>query len=200
MVGYLTVFPSGTSAPLSSTHNFVQGQVIPNLVTAQLGAGPSGGISFLNGSAGTTHLVVDVVGYIAPDAPNGYVPLSVPYRDLDTRSGNGPITVGPVASSTTIGVDVGGANGVPRNAVGALMNTTVTDVSAFGFLTVYPSGVTRPPTSNLNFTPSATVANAVLTGLGAAAPNRRASVFASAGPIAVINDVQGYFAPLVASP
>jgi hypothetical protein len=105
-----------------------------------------------------------------------------------------------MAPNGSIDLDVGGANGVPRDAVGALLNTTITNVDAFGFVTVYPSGVGRPATSSLNYTPGATVANAVLTGLGAPSPNRRATVFASAGPIGVINDVQGYFAPLPASP
>ena len=58
--GFLTVFPAGQERPVASSLNFVASQTVANLVLAKVGA--SGSVSFYN-SAGTTDLVVDVVGY-----------------------------------------------------------------------------------------------------------------------------------------
>jgi hypothetical protein len=59
--GFVTVWPTGASMPLASTLNFVPGQTVPNLVMVKLGDG--GQVSLLN-SAGTSHLLADVVGYV----------------------------------------------------------------------------------------------------------------------------------------
>jgi len=61
--GYLTVWPSGSGQPLASNINFVAGQSIPNLVIAKVGAG--GKVALYVGSAGSTQVVVDVVGWFA---------------------------------------------------------------------------------------------------------------------------------------
>jgi hypothetical protein len=59
--GFVTVWPTGTAMPLASSLNFVAGQTVPNLVMVKLGAG--GQVSLLN-SAGSSHLLADVVGYV----------------------------------------------------------------------------------------------------------------------------------------
>ncbi|MDP1806637.1 MAG: hypothetical protein Q8K72_15780, partial [Acidimicrobiales bacterium] len=59
---WLTVFPSGQSLPLASNLNFLPGQDVPNLVVAKVGAG--GRVTVYN-SAGSTHVVFDVVGWFA---------------------------------------------------------------------------------------------------------------------------------------
>jgi hypothetical protein len=59
--GYVTVWPAGAARPLASTLNYTFGQTVPNLVMVKLGAG--GQVSFFN-SAGTAHLLADVVGYV----------------------------------------------------------------------------------------------------------------------------------------
>jgi len=61
--GYLTAWPSGSSVPQASNLNFVANQTIPNLVIAKVGA--NGQVEFYNGSSGTTHVVVDVMGWFA---------------------------------------------------------------------------------------------------------------------------------------
>jgi len=60
--GFLTVWPSAYQRPLASNLNFVPGDVRPNLVIAAVN---NGAVSLFN-SAGGTHVVVDVVGWIAP--------------------------------------------------------------------------------------------------------------------------------------
>ncbi len=59
--GYLTVFPSDTSAPVASNINFAAGQTIPNEVIVPIGA--DGQIVLDNQSVGTTNVVADVAGY-----------------------------------------------------------------------------------------------------------------------------------------
>jgi hypothetical protein len=57
---FLTVYPSTAARPLASDLNWVAGQTIPNMVIATLGT--TGAITFYN-SAGSTDVVVDLVGY-----------------------------------------------------------------------------------------------------------------------------------------
>jgi hypothetical protein len=58
--GYLTVWPSGEARPNASNLNFTAGQTIPNLVVAKVGS--NGQISIYN-NTGSTHVIVDVLGY-----------------------------------------------------------------------------------------------------------------------------------------
>ena len=57
--GYLTVFPSGTR-PLASNLNWGAGMTVPNLVVATLNS--SGSFTVYN-SAGSTDVVIDILGY-----------------------------------------------------------------------------------------------------------------------------------------
>jgi hypothetical protein len=61
-LGYLTLFPGGTLAPLASTINFSAAQTRASNAIVPLGA--SGTMSVLDGqSSGTTHFILDVNGY-----------------------------------------------------------------------------------------------------------------------------------------
>ena len=60
--GYVTVFASGGTVPKVSSLNFVAGQIIPNMVIAEVGT--DGKVSLFN-SAGSTPVVVDVVGWFS---------------------------------------------------------------------------------------------------------------------------------------
>ena len=60
--GFLTLYPVGVAAPLASTINYGAGQTRANNAIIQLGSGES--ISVASGqSSGTTHFVIDAVGY-----------------------------------------------------------------------------------------------------------------------------------------
>lgn len=81
---------------------------------------------------------------------------------------------------------------------GAVINTTVTQTTAGGYLTVFPDTsdlgsqpLTVPSTSTLNFTPNATVADLALPAL----PQDAAADFynGSGGSLQLIVDVSGYF-------
>ena len=188
--GFLTVWPAGSSRPNASNLNFTPGQVIPNMVIAQVGA--NGVVSIYN-SQGFTDVVVDVLGWFPTDA--GYTSL-VPGRLLDTRAGAATVDglfagVGKVGPGQTLNLTVTGRGGVPASGVGTVaLNVTVTNPSAPSFLTVWPTGAARPNASNLNFTPGETIPNMVIVQVGT---NGLVSIYNHAGATDVIVDVLGWF-------
>jgi hypothetical protein len=60
-LGYLSVWPGGTTRPTASNLNFSWNETVPNLVIVRLGAG--GTIDVFN-EEGSTHVLVDVMGYV----------------------------------------------------------------------------------------------------------------------------------------
>ena len=60
--GHVTIYPVGVALPMTSTINYSPGQTRANNAIVQVGAGRS--IAATCGQAsGTTHFIVDVVGY-----------------------------------------------------------------------------------------------------------------------------------------
>jgi hypothetical protein len=93
-----------------------------------------------------------------------------------------PGAVGPNAE-ITVDVTVGS---VPASAKAVVVNTTVTGPTQGSFLTVYPTGVTRPTASNLNFVAGETVPNLVMVKVGA---DGYVKVYNAVGQVHVIFDV-----------
>ena len=161
------------------------GQTVPNLIIARVGEG--GRVSVFN-NAGSTHVVIDVLGAFTPGATARFVPLS-PARALDTRDGVG-------ASRARLGraplpLGLAGRCGVPASGVSAvLLNVTVVSPSAGTYVTVFPSGRERPLASNLNATAGQVVPNMVLVRLG---PDGGASIYNNSGDLDLVADVMGYF-------
>ena len=74
--------------------------------------------------------------------PGAFAALS-PTRVLDTRSGQGGS--GMLAAGGSISLQVTGTGGVPSSGVSAVaVNVTAVGPSASGYVTVWPSGTTRP--------------------------------------------------------
>ena len=123
-----------------------------------------------------------------PPVPGRLLPIT-PTRKLDTREGNGaPLAAFAAGMEET--VYVLGAGGVPpRDVTAVVMNVTVTDPTAAGFVTVWPTGEAKPNASSLNFTAGQTVPNLVLSKVGA---NGRISMTVSEGSAHLIADVVGY--------
>ena len=182
--GYLTIWPAGGARPLASSLNFSAAQTIPNLVQVALGTG--GGVSIFN-SAGSTDVIADVQGYTGPAAGAGaglFTPVT-PARLLDTRAGG---TLGPGGRTD---LAVAGAGGVPATGVSAVvLNVTVTNPSASGYVTIWPAGANRPLASNLNFTPGLTIPNRVEVQVGSGG---KVSILNFAGSADVIVDVNGWY-------
>ena len=113
-----------------------------------------------------------------------------PARVLDTRIDKG--APGPVAPNSTIRVQVAGAGGVPSTGVSAVViNVTVTDAAAAGYVTVYPDGTSRPTASNLNYPAGDTRANLVTVRLGSNGKVALAS--SNRSTIELVADVAGYY-------
>jgi hypothetical protein len=152
---------------------------------------------------GTVHITVTTAAIsttsladqfsVKPVFPGQYTPLA-PFRILDTRNRTGGFsTLGPGQS---IDVNVAGVagSGVPamtdlRPPSAVALNVTVTGPTAPGYLTVYPTGVSRPLASNLNFMPGQTAPNLVQVAVGIGG---KVSVYNSNGSSDVIFDVAGW--------
>ena len=178
--GYTTVWPSGEPMPLASSLNFSRDQTVPNMVMAKVG--PTGRVSFFN-SGGTTHYVVDLLGYFVTDGSGGSQGVAAnPVRLLDTRPAS---AFGPAEAR---GLTVLGA--APADAKAVVLNMTVTEPTSSGYLTVWPNGLARPLASNLNFTPGLTVPNQVICGVGAGG---QVSIYNSHGRTHVVADLIGWY-------
>ena len=124
-----------------------------------------------------------------------YHPLS-PTRIYDTRDGAGALGPG-LQGSPARSVSVINIGGVPSTATAVLLNVTVTNTTAASYLTVYPSGVSRPTASNLNWLGGQTVPNLVEVGVGT---NGMVDMFNALGSTDVIFDVAGYVGESADSP
>ncbi|MEU7599946.1 PKD domain-containing protein [Streptomyces sp. NPDC040724] len=164
--GHLSVFPGGGATPTASNLNFTPGQTIANSVIVPVGA--DGGISVFNGAWAGTDVIVDVVGYYSPDSKAAYMPIK-PGRMIDTRDPRWPH--GRLQARSYI------YNGISPDEVGIdgyVLNTTVTNTTGTGFLSVAPDPNSlqqykdktavfpeRPGASTLNWTAGKTVPNLV---------------------------------------
>jgi hypothetical protein len=195
--GHLTVFPAGTALPLASNLNFVAGETVPNRVTVMLGAG--GQVTIFN-YGGSVHIVADVNGWFTdasvPVATGSVFTGVTPVRILDTRSGIGGFS-SPVGPAGTIALTVSGWGGVPLMTstspippTAVVLNVTVTNPSAGGYLTLFPDGAPQPTTSDLNFMAGQTIPNLVVVRVG---PNGKLDIFNAAGTTDLIADVVGWY-------
>jgi hypothetical protein len=189
--GYLTAWPTGTARQTTSNLNFVAGQFVPNLTVVPVGAG--GKVSIYN-FAGSTDVIADVVGwYTAPgvSVPGGstFHPLA-PSRILDTRNGTGTDKL-PLGPGQFLSLEALNKGGVPGTGVTAIaLNTTATNTTAAGFLTVWPGGALLPTASNLDFVAGQTVPNLVITKVSV---DGLVNIYNFAGNTDVIGDVVGYY-------
>ncbi len=186
---FLTVYPTGQPRPLAANLNFVAGNTVSNRVIAKLGTG--GKLTIYN-NAGSTDVIVDVNGWYTDASVAGtsgtYNPL-VPARILDTRNGTGGIS-GLRPAGSTVDVQVTGQGGVPATGVSAvILNATVTQPGALGYLTIFPAGTARPLASDLNYASGETRPNLVVVKVGA---DGKVSLFTSASTH-VIFDVAGWY-------
>ncbi|MFJ4092968.1 hypothetical protein ACIPYS_15410 [Kitasatospora sp. NPDC089913] len=124
------------------------------------------------------------------DLAGAFVP-SGPTRLLDTRDGTGTGgDVRPVGQSPLV-LDVSEVSGNPSvRPTAVVLNVTVTNPTGDSYLAVYPTGSTRPTTSNLNFSPGQTVPNQVTVPVGS---DGRVAFFNHVGTTDVVADLAGYF-------
>jgi hypothetical protein len=186
---FLTVYPTGGARPNAANLNFAAGDTVSNRVMAKLGTG--GKLTIYN-NAGGADVIVDVNGYYTDATVSGttgtYNAL-VPARILDTRDGTGGIS-GLRAAGSTVDVQVTGQGAVPAAGVSAvILNVTVTQPSALGYLTLFPAATARPLASDLNYANGETRPNLVVVKVGAGG---KVGLFTSASTHVII-DVAGWY-------
>jgi uncharacterized repeat protein (TIGR03803 family) len=193
-LGYLTIWPAGQTRPVASTLNSVDGRVKAD--AAIVPAGTGGAVSIY--VTDTTDVIVDVNGYFAPPAGStlAFYPLP-PCRIADTRNGTFPPGLGPPSLSAGVERQFPILNAtttcnIPASGVAAYsLNFTVVPSGTLGYLTVWPTGQTRPTVSTLNDVLGNVIANAAIVVAGTGSD---VSAYATSDTDLVI-DINGYFAP-----
>lgn len=143
-------------------------------------------------------LIVGSVGLGADRAlaagPYSYFPLT-PCRFVDTRDstlqGGAPLSSFVVKTFTAKG-----KCGIPSTARAISVNVTVASPGGAGFLTLYPSGVTKPYVSVVNWkSTDNALANGAVVPLGSSSTNDLSAYEESngTGTVQLILDVTGYF-------
>ncbi|MGK2851792.1 MAG: hypothetical protein ACSLFN_12885, partial [Candidatus Limnocylindrales bacterium] len=61
--GYVSIGPSMTGSPSTSTLNLAKGQTIANGLTLRVGSGGTVGAVFMSASGAKAHEILDLVGY-----------------------------------------------------------------------------------------------------------------------------------------
>ncbi|MGH7697557.1 MAG: IPT/TIG domain-containing protein, partial [Candidatus Dormibacteria bacterium] len=192
---YLTVYPSGQSQPLASNLNFATGETIANQVVVEPGS--RGKVTIYN-AVGSVDVVVDVAGWYGDGSQGatagGDLFAMVPRRAADTRPGSGqPYAGQTLGPGHTLTLHLPGSAGLPASGVSAVvLNVTVTDGTAPGYLQAWPSSATQPLTSEVNWLPGQSTENLVMVGLGSSGA---ISLYnGSSGSVDVIVDVEGWYA------
>jgi hypothetical protein len=150
-------------------------------VAVKVGAG--GKVCFSGFAA--TQIIADIVGWFG--STGSLYETIFPVRALDTREDFGPLSPGDVGELDIVG-SFGGVGGIPPTATGIIVNVTVADPAAAGFLTVYPCGA-APVVSNLNYVAGQTIPNLVAVKLS----DDGRICFSTFQETEVIADVVGYF-------
>ncbi|MCW2606151.1 MAG: N-acetylmuramoyl-L-alanine amidase, partial [Frankiales bacterium] len=186
--GFVTVTPSGAQGTTSSV-NYAAGETVPNRVITGLSSG--GAVDLF--VAGSTHVLVDVVGWYGPStSPGGsaYTALT-PSRLVDSRDGTGTPR-GAFGPKTTRDVQATGVRGVPAGATAVVLSLTGTSPTASQtFVAAFPDGTALPGTSDLNLVRGETRSNLAIVPLSAAG---KLSLYNEGGSTDVIADVLGYYA------
>lgn len=186
--GYLTAYPAPGAPPTVSSVNFTAGTTVANAAFVRVGG--AGRISLYN-SAGSTHVLVDIVGYAV--ANGAHLVTQNPARIKDTRSGlGGARTAGPGETQSLLVAGVAG--GPPAGATTVVLNVTAVNATALTYVTAWPADTGQPSTSNINARPGVPVPNLVLVRVPSSGPSAgRINLFNSAGSTDLLVDVLGWF-------
>ncbi|MFC0503947.1 right-handed parallel beta-helix repeat-containing protein [Micromonospora costi] len=114
-----------------------------------------------------------------------------PTRLLDTRAAIGIPTTSPVAGKGRVQLSIPRIGGVPAADISAVvLNVTVTQPNAAGFLKVYPGTVSGTEASSVNFVAKETVPNLVTVPIGDGVVVLENM---SSGTVHLVADLQGYY-------
>jgi hypothetical protein len=193
--GFVSVMPRPTNSPSTSTLNFPLGDTRANNITLPLGPGGKLSAVYKSGTGQRTHLVVDITGYFTAGIAAAQYATVTPARILDTRIGVG--LGGKFHNAVPRAFQVLGAGGVPNDlsVVAITANITVTQQSSGGFVSLTPTSVVTPTTSNINFPIGDNRANGATIPLDAGEAGMVWAVFrgTSTATTHLIVDVTGYY-------
>lgn len=141
--GCVTVWPSGSAQPPTSSLNFGSLAIVPNRIVS--GLGPDGALKIY--ASRSTDLIVDITGWFGgADGSRFY--LIQPTRVVESRSGIGTgLSSSPISAGSALDVDL--TTTVPPDAVSAAITVTGTRPQGATSVTAWPGGQ-QPPTSDLN--------------------------------------------------
>jgi YVTN family beta-propeller protein len=192
-LGYLTMWPTGEPRPLVATLNSLDGRIKAD--AAIVPAGYQGAVSVY--VTDTSQVIIDIDGYFEPTSGStlAFYPLT-PCRIADTRPGGSyPQGLGPpfLPGHTERDFPILNATScnIPSTAQAYSLNFSVVPHGGLGYLTVWPTGQTRPLVSTLNDVPGTIIANAAIVPAGTGGD---VSVYPSNDTDLII-DINGYFAP-----
>lgn len=135
--GHLSVSPCTPGPPTTSTVNHAAGQTVANTTIVELDHG-----HLCVYTHSPADIIVDLVGWLTPEARNGYAPIA-PTRITDTRES------GRLTGGTHLEIDV---SSVAGTAPGIVANVTAVNPDGPGYLTVWGCDQNMPGTSNVNYT------------------------------------------------
>ena len=137
-------------------------------------------------------VVVAVLSPSSAKAQTGFsfFPLT-PCRVVDTRNPAGT-NGGPALTTASRDFQIRGVCGIPTTAKAVAMNVTIVNASTNSWLTVWPSGTSKPFVSTLNYDQnSGAVANGAI--VGVSTNSQDLSVANANGICHVIIDITGYY-------
>jgi hypothetical protein len=185
--GSVTV-QSASGDRAAATVSYAPGRPVQNRAVAKL----TDGKLTLTGRDATAHVVVDVVGWWAPQAVVGgqlFQPKAAT-RVLDTRYGIGA-RQGAVGAGGVLTVQVAGkGKPVPGTARAVVLNVTSVGATRNTTVTAWPNGATRPYFPDLTVRAWRATSNLVVIKVGA---QGRVRIANSKGTTHLVGDVVGYY-------
>lgn len=188
--GFVTAYPCGSARPDASNVNPRELDATANSVLVQLD--PTRQVCLYTNTP--LHLIVDMTGWFGRFGDPFHTVTST--RLLDTRTSLRPDgATGALAAATELHLPIAGVTTIAAEAHAVAVNVTTTDAVEPGFVTAYPCGDQRPPTSIVNFGATEQRSNHVVVGLG----GDGSLCLWSNVAVHVIVDVEGWFGGIAGS-
>ena len=161
--GFVSVGPTMTSSPSTSSVNVAAGTTVANGVTVALSGGKLQ-VVWCGTSGSSANVIFDVTGYFSAGSGGLSFYALTPVRVLDSSTSLG--LSGTFASSTAQLFIIGGTAGVPTGVAGISGNLTVLTPTSAGWALVSPEIVPTTTTSTLNVASGHSEANGFDVSLG----------------------------------
>jgi hypothetical protein len=193
--GYASVTTTPTSTPGSSTLNFPTKDTRANNVTTPVASNGTLSVVYKAAAGKKAHIVFDVTGYFLPGTEDAAYNTLAPVRVLDSRVAYGIGLTNRFHTGVPRKLVIAGTHGVPANAVAVTANLTVVGQTKGGYVSVTPTRVPNPTTSNINFPVGDTRANGLTAKLGGTSIWLVYKGSAAGSRTDLVLDITGYYLP-----